>query len=102
MIERSDVRGNLVFDAQIAAVCLEHGAATLLTEDRDWGTLLEVSFPDLVADPEPVIAKLAELLPGRLTPAPAVAACVMPALFRTAGEPDQSTGSIDRINRSDQ
>ena len=61
-----------------------------------------MSFPDLVADPEPVIAKLAELLPGRLTPAPAVAACVKPALFRTAGEPDQSTGSIDRINRSDQ
>ncbi|MFM7521587.1 MAG: TA system VapC family ribonuclease toxin [Planctomycetota bacterium] len=36
VIERSDVRGNLVFDAQIAAVCLEHGASTLLTEDRDF------------------------------------------------------------------
>ena len=28
--------GNLVFDAQIAAVCLEHGATTILTEDRDF------------------------------------------------------------------
>ncbi len=48
-------------------------------------TLLEVSFPDLVADPEPVIAKLAELLPGRFTPGPAVAACVKPQLFRNRG-----------------
>jgi predicted AlkP superfamily phosphohydrolase/phosphomutase/cytochrome c-type biogenesis protein CcmH/NrfG len=48
-------------------------------------TLLEVSFPELVADPEPVIAKLAELLPGRFTPGPAVAACVKPQLFRNRG-----------------
>ncbi len=32
----SAATGNLVFDAQIAAVCLEHGARTLLTEDRDF------------------------------------------------------------------
>jgi toxin-antitoxin system PIN domain toxin len=31
----ADVSGNHVFDAQIAAVCLEHGA-TLLTADRDF------------------------------------------------------------------
>ncbi|MEN8150330.1 MAG: PIN domain-containing protein [Planctomycetota bacterium] len=30
------VLGNLVFDAQIAAVCLENGARTILTEDRDF------------------------------------------------------------------
>lgn len=30
------VRGNLVMDAQIASVCLEHGATTILTEDRDF------------------------------------------------------------------
>ncbi|MFN9368920.1 MAG: type II toxin-antitoxin system VapC family toxin [Planctomycetia bacterium] len=36
LIEASQVQGNLVFDAQIAAVCLEHGATTLLTEDRDF------------------------------------------------------------------
>ena len=30
------VRGNLVFDAQIAAVCAEGGAGRLLTSDRDF------------------------------------------------------------------
>jgi predicted nucleic acid-binding protein len=29
-------RGNLVFDAQIVAVCREHGADTILSEDRDF------------------------------------------------------------------
>lgn len=28
--------GNLAFDAQIAALCREHGARALLTEDRDF------------------------------------------------------------------
>lgn len=28
--------GNLVFDAQVATVCLEYGATTILTEDRDY------------------------------------------------------------------
>ena len=28
--------GNLVFDAQIVAVCREHGASAILTEDRDF------------------------------------------------------------------
>ena len=37
------VRGNLVYDAQIAAVCIEHGATTVLTEDRDFSR-----FEDLV------------------------------------------------------
>jgi hypothetical protein len=37
------------------------------------------------ADPEPVMAKLAELLPGRFTPGPAVAACIKPQLFRNRG-----------------
>jgi uncharacterized protein len=36
VIEQGAVAGNIVFDAQIAAVCLEHGARTLLTEDRDF------------------------------------------------------------------
>ncbi len=34
--EASDARGNLAFDAQIVAVCLEHGATRLLTFDRDF------------------------------------------------------------------
>jgi uncharacterized protein len=32
----ADAVGNLVFDAQIAALCLEVGVSTLLTEDRDF------------------------------------------------------------------
>jgi uncharacterized protein len=32
----ADARGNLAFDAQIAAVCVEHGAESLLTLDRDF------------------------------------------------------------------
>ena len=28
--------GNLVYDAQIAAVCLEHGASTIMTQDKDF------------------------------------------------------------------
>jgi tetratricopeptide (TPR) repeat protein len=48
-------------------------------------TLLEVSYPDLVADPAPVIARLAELLPDRFTISPAVAACVKPQLHRQRG-----------------
>jgi len=48
-------------------------------------TLLEVSYPELVADPDPVIVELAKLLPGRFNPGPAVAACVQPKLFRNRG-----------------
>ena len=32
----ADARGNLAFDAQIAALCREHGVSTLLTNDRDF------------------------------------------------------------------
>ena len=32
----ADARGNLMFDAQIAALCLEHGIDTVLTNDRDF------------------------------------------------------------------
>ena len=48
-------------------------------------TLREVSYPELVADPDPVIAELAKLLPGRFTPGPAVAERVQPKLFRNRG-----------------
>lgn len=36
LIPIAEARGSLIFDAQIAAVCLEHGANTVLTEDRDF------------------------------------------------------------------
>lgn len=35
-IEHAQAKGNLVFDAQIVALCREHGVRTLLTEDRDF------------------------------------------------------------------
>ncbi|MGQ0680373.1 MAG: TA system VapC family ribonuclease toxin [Actinomycetota bacterium] len=31
-----NAKGNLIYDAQIVAVCLEHGIDTILTEDRDF------------------------------------------------------------------
>ena len=33
----ADAHGNLIFDVQIAALCLEHGIDTVLTNDRDFG-----------------------------------------------------------------
>lgn len=46
-IASSAARGNLVFDAQIAAVCLEHGARTLLTEDRDFSRFAGITVQSI-------------------------------------------------------
>ena len=46
VLSESAAAGNLVFDAQIVALCLEHGATTLLTEDRDFHR-----FPGVTALP---------------------------------------------------
>ncbi len=43
---RAQTTGNLVFDAQIAAVCLEHGVEALVSEDRDF-----TRFQDLTVLP---------------------------------------------------
>lgn len=40
--ESGDVRGNLAFDAQIAAACLEHGVRDLITADRDFARFAEL------------------------------------------------------------
>jgi hypothetical protein len=48
--------------------------------------LLEVSYPDLVADPEGTISRIAELLPGMFQAGPDVSACVKPSLFRHRGD----------------
>lgn len=43
-----NVQGNLAFDAQVVAVCREHGVAEILTEDRDFarfGTPRPVRLP---------------------------------------------------------
>jgi hypothetical protein len=39
----ADARGNLAFDATIAAICEESGATALLTEDRDFARFDRVS-----------------------------------------------------------
>ena len=49
LIEDGAVSGNLVYDAQIAAVCLEHGATTLLTEDRDFARFRSLGVLSLAA-----------------------------------------------------
>ncbi len=36
LVRASGVTGNHVFDAQIAAVCLEHGVRSILTDDHDF------------------------------------------------------------------
>jgi len=47
MLSCSGASGNLVFDAQIAAVGLEHGARTLLTEDRDFALVTGIQVQNL-------------------------------------------------------
>ena len=36
LVADANPKGNEIFDAQVVAVCLEHGASTILTEDRDF------------------------------------------------------------------
>ena len=45
-VEQADARGNLIFDAQIAALCREHAVSTVLTRDHDFRRFarLEVRF----------------------------------------------------------
>ena len=43
--------GNIVFDAQIAAVCREHGVGRILTEDRDFARFAALEIVSLDADP---------------------------------------------------
>jgi len=46
-LRAGDARGNLAFDAQIAAVCLEQGARELLTLDRDFARFPELTLAAL-------------------------------------------------------
>jgi len=39
---RGDARGNIVFDAQIVAVCLDQGASRILSLDRDFDRFRDV------------------------------------------------------------
>jgi hypothetical protein len=46
-LREADARGNLAFDAQIAAVCREHGAGRLLTMDHDFSRFRDLQLLDL-------------------------------------------------------
>ena len=50
-LEGAGARGNLAFDAQIAAVCRERGASRLLTLDRDFARFRGLTL--LSPDEEP-------------------------------------------------
>ena len=46
LVQRSRVRGAIVHDARIAAICLAHGAEALLTRDRDFALFPELNTRD--------------------------------------------------------
>jgi toxin-antitoxin system PIN domain toxin len=48
-MEEANAAGNLAFDAQIVAVCREHGVRTLLTEDRDFARFPGFATERLIA-----------------------------------------------------
>lgn len=50
-ITAGETTGNLAFDAQIAAVCREHGADRILTEDRDFGRFSFLKIVTLTEEP---------------------------------------------------
>jgi toxin-antitoxin system PIN domain toxin len=50
LIGRSRVRGPIVHDARIAALCLAHGVTELLTRDRDFSLFPELKYRDPFAE----------------------------------------------------
>ena len=42
LIRDHQITGNLMFDAQLAALCLEHGVREILTEDRDFSRFPQI------------------------------------------------------------
>ena len=46
LVQRPRVRGAVVHDARIAAICLAHGAEALLTRDRDFALFPELNTRD--------------------------------------------------------
>jgi hypothetical protein len=58
----------------------KHIREVLRTSDRV--DLLEVSYPDLVSNPDPIIQQLVEFLGDRFEACESVSRCVKPQLFR--------------------
>jgi len=52
LIRSAAATGNLAFDAQMAALCREHGVDRLLTEDRDFARFPELRLISLEQDPD--------------------------------------------------
>lgn len=50
-LREADARGNLAFDAQIAAVCLEQGASRFLTLDADFARFRDLDVIGLDEEP---------------------------------------------------
>jgi toxin-antitoxin system PIN domain toxin len=50
VIQQSAVSGNLIHDAHIVALCLEHGITELLTGDRDFTRFKGMGFTDPFAE----------------------------------------------------
>lgn len=46
-VEEGQVTGNRVFDAQLVAVCREHGVGTILSEDRDFRRFPSIALQTL-------------------------------------------------------
>ena len=49
--QRPRVRGGVIHDARIAAICMAHGADVLLTRDRDFTLFPELPTRDPFANP---------------------------------------------------
>jgi hypothetical protein len=47
VVRASGCGGNHVFDAQIAALCVEHGARTILSQDRDFKRFADIELRTL-------------------------------------------------------
>lgn len=45
--QRARVRGPIIHDARVAAICLAHGVKTLITGDRDFTLFPELSTTNL-------------------------------------------------------
>lgn len=52
LLRSAEASGNLTFDAQIAALCREHGVDTLLTEDRDFKRFHGLRMVTLEREPD--------------------------------------------------
>ena len=52
MLKAADAKGNLAFDAQIAAVCRDHGITDLVTDDRDFSRFPHIRVITVETEPK--------------------------------------------------